>query len=877
MRICTMIRLACIVALAWVAMPGPTWAGTCTREVLAQELATSTKLTEAQRAALEERLRLLDALAKAKPAPMPYHATPGRAEGGPGALVQFDPVNKVTTWLGSTVVDQGGARNTPGFSGMGLPALVAEGGDGIAGSEAGTLNGCTPPELNLMTWGYPWNTVVKLLMRFNVAGTDHYYNCSAATVHPFHLITAGHCLYNWDPNDDGDESDAKWADEVWAWAAQTDLVNPFACESGCPDEVDHPFGVAKATWLYGYTGWTDDQDRDHDMAYITLDRRIGERVGWMGAEAGVETTALNFDGYPTETPYVPECSVGPYPGYDENNVESYSTYRIEMCAYVYGGHSGGPDWRLDAMNNRYIQGVNSTSDREGSAHATRLTNGKFEDLFVDIIPNDEVVRPPTARPELIEYVLSLGAKGLLDTNVCQGTTFRMLYNAYNVGFANTGDSAVDFYLSPDTCISPSDHLVGSAALGNLPENVLVNPTAALTVPCSVPAGAYYAGWIMGSATPEYNTYDNAAVIADQKLSVTQTVAPTIALDASGGDVNGSCVFLAPYSAVITDDCGVAVGSIQVNASSLDGRATVGTPTVDLDVVSPTEVRVSGHVEVSALTGCPAAVRITVRAEDVCGHPTTESRDIEVSDPIPPSIAVQLDPNELWPPNHRLVTIQATVAASDNCPNSYWFLLPITSSEPEDGLGDGDTGPDITDAVYGTADISFRLRSERSGNGTGRDYTVVYQMVDVCGNTSRSVSHVFVPHDQHAAMTFAGAGFNATGTGFAGLSGTFQLIVLSTAGVDVSTLNLGTLRLGATERTIAPVRIRIADVNCDGRRDLIVEYSKSGASALLPLTGRLSFRYETAAGFGYVVPDIFQLGPPIGGTVCRVGTTIVPVL
>jgi len=95
----------------------------------------------------------------------------------------------------------------------------------------------------------------------------------------------------------------------------------------------------------------------------------------------------------------------------------------------------------------------------------------------------------------------------------------------------------------------------------------------------------------------------------------------------------------------------------------------------------------------------------------------------------------------------MVTITANVQASDTCdPNPTVTLVSITSNEPDNGLGDGDTPNDIQGAELGTDDRSFALRAERSGTGTGRLYTVTYQAKDRAGKTSTTAAQVVVPHD-----------------------------------------------------------------------------------------------------------------------------------
>jgi hypothetical protein len=96
---------------------------------------------------------------------------------------------------------------------------------------------------------------------------------------------------------------------------------------------------------------------------------------------------------------------------------------------------------------------------------------------------------------------------------------------------------------------------------------------------------------------------------------------------------------------------------------------------------------------------------------------------------------------LWPPNHKYVTVQATVTARDNYdPSPTVELVSVTSNEPDDGLGDGDTADDI---VITDSD-TFQLRAERSGTGTGRVYTVTYRATDACGNSTTASATVTVP-------------------------------------------------------------------------------------------------------------------------------------
>ncbi len=134
---------------------------------------------------------------------------------------------------------------------------------------------------------------------------------------------------------------------------------------------------------------------------------------------------------------------------------------------------------------------------------------------------------------------------------------------------------------------------------------------------------------------------------------------------------------------------------------------------------------------------------------------TDTVVVSIVDTQPPTVAVTLDPSTLWPPNHALAAITATVTVSDVCdPNPVVTLVSVTSSEPDNGLGDGDTPNDIQGAAIGTDDREFLLRSERSGGGPGRVYTVCYEAKDEAGLVGRGCATVTVTHDQSALASFA---------------------------------------------------------------------------------------------------------------------------
>lgn len=106
--------------------------------------------------------------------------------------------------------------------------------------------------------------------------------------------------------------------------------------------------------------------------------------------------------------------------------------------------------------------------------------------------------------------------------------------------------------------------------------------------------------------------------------------------------------------------------------------------------------------------------------------------------------LSLNETGCWPPNHKLRNVHATIALGSY---TSFQLLSITNSEIDNGLGDGNTINDIQDAAYGTADVDFKLRCERSGRGSGRVYTCTYRFSGPSLPDVDMTATYNVPHDK----------------------------------------------------------------------------------------------------------------------------------
>lgn len=266
-------------------------------------------------------------------------------------------------------------------------------------------------------------------------------------------------------------------------------------------------------------------------------------------------------------------------------------------------------------------------------------------------------------------------------------------------------------------------------------------------------------------------------------------------------------------------------------------------------------------------------------------------NVKVQDTTPPTISVSLDRTALWPPNHKLSDIHATVTVTDICdPNPYFVLTSITSNEPIDGLGDGDTAPDWVGADLGTADTDFQLRSERGGIGTGRVYTITYTAYDWDGNHASASVTVTVAHDL-TGSALASDGFLEDGTGFLPGAQEFAMVVPTTGpnvgdvpvsgytgadgagsvdpgtlAVDASELDLPHAYVGNSRGAIAPLRTEMVDVNGDGLADAVCFYDVAAVKALKAASllddGPVGLHYVTNDRRSFLLPDVFTAGQPV---------------
>jgi hypothetical protein len=139
--------------------------------------------------------------------------------------------------------------------------------------------------------------------------------------------------------------------------------------------------------------------------------------------------------------------------------------------------------------------------------------------------------------------------------------------------------------------------------------------------------------------------------------------------------------------------------------------------------------------------------VTLRATDSFGGTSTDDVQVVVADTTAPGLVVSPVPDTLWPPNHNLVAVEVLVEATDACGAVAVALVSVSSNEPDNGEGDGDTTDDIQDAELGTPDFDVSLRAFFNDTATTEIYTLAYAATDVGGNVTTESGFVVVPHDQ----------------------------------------------------------------------------------------------------------------------------------
>lgn len=345
------------------------------------------------------------------------------------------------------------------------------------------------------------------------------------------------------------------------------------------------------------------------------------------------------------------------------------------------------------------------------------------------------------------------------------------------GLSNLITISGNLGMASNTVLTNLDGFENLITVGN---NLGINNNPALVDFCGL-YKLFHSGTISGSITIKNNGANTVALTPPTDITVNAdqglcSAALTVAIIGTATPVGCLESFTVVHSDfplgnvfpvgttvitwIVTDGAGNTATSNQ-QVIVVDNQSPVITCPSNLTVSCASDVPAVNTGSVTATDNCSAIVthvsdiitnqtcanRFTLtrtyRATDPAGNSSTCSQVITVYDNIPPQIT-GLNPSQtvLWPPNHTMRDITLNYTATDNCLSNPVITITITSNEPVNGTGDGDTDPDweVIDKTH------IRLRAERAANGNGRIYTIVVIVSDGCNPTVSASTQVAVAHN-----------------------------------------------------------------------------------------------------------------------------------
>jgi uncharacterized repeat protein (TIGR01451 family) len=374
-----------------------------------------------------------------------------------------------------------------------------------------------------------------------------------------------------------------------------------------------------------------------------------------------------------------------------------------------------------------------------------------------------------------------GAPNLVYTFTRNGVTSSDLTVNFTIG--GTATFNTDYtQVGAATFVPPNGTVQFSA--GNSTATVTVNPTADMTsepdetVILTVAAGTGYNVGTPSSATGTILNDDAADMEITAKtdtpdpVCVGQNITYTIGFrnNSSGPAPNAKVSDTVPANTTFVSAT-LPAGWSRADAVVAGGTGTLmftkasvsGGETASFTVVVKINAGVLGATIISN-----TATASSDFPDDVPGNNSKTATT--TVDPTPPSVtSPTADPAFLFPKNHKMQDVTINYTATDSCGGVNCQITNITSNEPVEGTGDGDTSPDweFVDEHH------VRLRAESAGGSTGRTYTITVTCTDGAGNSTTKSVEVHVGHNiispksgtafkLNTAITFTGTFWDVPG-------------------------------------------------------------------------------------------------------------------
>ncbi|MGH9753919.1 MAG: VWA domain-containing protein, partial [Blastocatellia bacterium] len=333
----------------------------------------------------------------------------------------------------------------------------------------------------------------------------------------------------------------------------------------------------------------------------------------------------------------------------------------------------------------------------------------------------DVIRPDGSRVAITLFDNGLAIHGDM---IPGDGIYSARFSQYNMSGTYTFDLTV---MSSGGMTFAGEALFDFAPLNTKPVPAFTRMASATAVVGDVPVGADLSITQVASPNP---------VVTGSNVTYTLTVANNGPGAAANVVVTDNLPASTTFVSCSSTNGGTCSGSGNNRSITFTSLAAGASATIDLvanvDCSAPDGTVISNMATVGSSTPDP----------DVSNNSKTATTT--ASNPPPTVTEASANPSVLWPPNHKMVNVMVNYTVTDNCPlPANACVLSVTSNEPIDGTGDGDTAPDweIIDAH------NVRLRAERAGTGTGRIYTIAITCTDNVGSSSRKTVTVTVPHNR----------------------------------------------------------------------------------------------------------------------------------
>jgi uncharacterized repeat protein (TIGR01451 family) len=347
-----------------------------------------------------------------------------------------------------------------------------------------------------------------------------------------------------------------------------------------------------------------------------------------------------------------------------------------------------------------------------------------------------------------------GATNLVYTFTRNGVTSGGLTVNFTIG--GTATFSTDYtQVGAATFVPPNGTVIFGA--GNSTATVTVNPTADMTsepdetVILTVAAGTGYNVSTPSSATGTILNDDAVDVEITAKtdtpdpVCVGANITYTIGFrnNASGAAPNAKVSDTIPANTTFVSAT-LPAGWSRADAVVAGGTGTLMFTNASVAGGGTASFTVVVKINAGVLGGTVISNTATASSDVVDDVPGNNSKTATTTvDPTPPTVSTPTaDPSSLWPKNHKMRDVTINYTATDSCGGVNCQITNITSNQPVDGTGDGDTSPDweFVDEHH------VRLRAESAGGSEGRIYTITVTCTDAAGNSTTKTVEVHVGHN-----------------------------------------------------------------------------------------------------------------------------------